>query len=90
MRDQEQAIAEVRRVLRPGGRFVFTEHVAAPGGTWRRRVERLVAPATRLLDCGCDPTRETWRVLEEAGFAGLDLAWYPRSGGRVIAGQATR
>ena len=32
VRDQDQVLAEVRRVLRPGGAFVFCEHVAAPRG----------------------------------------------------------
>ena len=31
--DVDRVLAEVRRVLRPGGRFVFVEHVAAPEGT---------------------------------------------------------
>ena len=33
VRDMAASLAEVRRVLRPGGRFVFIEHVAAPRGS---------------------------------------------------------
>ncbi len=69
VRDQEAALAEVVRVLRPGGRFVFVEHVAAPRGTWRRRVQRAVRPVWGLLGDGCRPDRETWRTIEVAGFA---------------------
>lgn len=90
VRDQERAVAEVRRVLRPGGRFVFFEHVGAPPRTWRARAERWMSPATRRFDHGCDPTRETWRVLEAGGFASLDLRWFTRGGGRLIGGQAVR
>ena len=59
VRDQDRALAEVARVLRPGGEFVFAEHVAAPRGSWKFTAQRLIAPASRVLDHGCDPTRDT-------------------------------
>jgi SAM-dependent methyltransferase len=71
--DQARALAEVRRVLKPGGQFVFLEHVAAPRGTWLRRVQRAVRPAWRLLGDGCYPDRETWQVIARAGFAEVTL-----------------
>jgi ubiquinone/menaquinone biosynthesis C-methylase UbiE len=74
--DQDAVLAEVRRVLRPGGRFVFFEHVAAPAGTWARLLQRCVAPVTRRFDGGCDPGRETWRAIEAAGFREVDASWY--------------
>jgi ubiquinone/menaquinone biosynthesis C-methylase UbiE len=37
--DPAAALAEVRRVLRPRGRFVFVEHVAAPPRTMLRRAQ---------------------------------------------------
>jgi ubiquinone/menaquinone biosynthesis C-methylase UbiE len=74
--DQDEVLAEVRRVLRPAGRFVFFEHVAAPAGTWSRRLQRCVTPVTRRFDGGCDPGRETWRAIETAGFREVDAGWY--------------
>jgi len=76
--DQDQVLAEVRRVLRPGGRFAFFEHVAAPPRTWSRRLQRCVAPVTRRLDAGCDPGRETWRAIETAGFRAVHARRYSR------------
>jgi len=76
--DQDQVLAEVRRVLRPGGRFAFFEHVAAPPGTWSRRLQRWVAPFTRRLDAGCDPGRETWRAIRAAGFRQVYARHYSR------------
>lgn len=68
----EKALAEVRRVLRPGAPFVFLEHVAAPEGSPLRRKQRLWRGAFRFC-CGCTPDRDTARLLRGAGFARLDL-----------------
>lgn len=69
VRDLPGTLREIRRVLKPGGRFIFLEHVAAPAATWLRRVQRWVRPPWRALTDGCCPDRETWLVLENAGFA---------------------
>ncbi len=64
--DQESALGEVRRVLHPGGRLLFIEHVRAPGttGRWQDRIEPLWG---RLLG-GCHPNRDTVAAIEKAGF----------------------
>lgn len=68
-----QVLLEVRRVLKWGGSLLFVEHVAAPRGTARRRMQWLLRPAFRFCGDGCHPDRETWVNLEQAGFAELDL-----------------
>jgi len=69
--DVRAALAEVRRLLRPGGRFVFLEHVAAPAGTGLRRAQGAVRPLWAALADGCHPDRETGTEIERAGFSGL-------------------
>ncbi|AFZ43522.1 Methyltransferase type 11 [Halothece sp. PCC 7418] len=68
----DQALQEVQRVLKPGGQFIFLEHVAAESCTWTRRIQEGVAPLWKSLFDNCHLNRETWQALEAAGFATLD------------------
>ena len=67
--DLRGALAEIVRVLKPGGRFVFIEHVAAEPGTRLRKWQHRLRPWFHFLADGCNPDRETRRAIESAGFA---------------------
>ncbi|CAB4569913.1 unannotated protein [freshwater metagenome] len=63
----EQALAELRRVLKPGGRFHFLEHGLAPDAktqTWQRRLD----PLEKRLADGCHLTRDPVELVKAAGF----------------------
>ena len=64
--DPARAIAEIRRVLRPGGTLVVLEHVAAEGAT--RRVQAVVQPVWGVVARGCHVDRDTRTLLEAGGF----------------------
>jgi ubiquinone/menaquinone biosynthesis C-methylase UbiE len=68
VQDQRISLNEVLRVLKPGGKFLFIEHVAAPQSSRLRRIQNLVTPVWKQLGDNCHPNRETWTALEHAGF----------------------
>jgi ubiquinone/menaquinone biosynthesis C-methylase UbiE len=69
----DQVISEVRRVLKPGGRFFFIEHVAAEPGTLTRRMQDLLHGPWHYVFEGCHTNRETSTLLEEAGFSRVEI-----------------
>lgn len=63
----EVALAEVYRVLVPGGRFHFLEHGLSPDpsvATWQRRIE----PIQKRVADGCHLTRDATTLVRGAGF----------------------
>ena len=69
----EQVIAEVRRVLRPGGRFACVEHVAAPVGSSVRAIQHFIRRPWKWVFEGCDLCRDTGSTLRSSGFARVDV-----------------
>lgn len=69
--DQAAALAEARRVLRPGGELRYYEHVAEPRGTLARRYQELVDRSGLWARAGggCRVARETGEAILTAGFS---------------------
>lgn len=65
--DVAAALAEVRRVLRPGGELRFLEHGGARPGM-RGRCQRLLDPVWSRAGQGCHLTRDARANVEAAGF----------------------
>ncbi len=70
--DPAAALAEARRVLRPGGAFVFVEHVAAAPGTWLRWWQHRLRVPWGWAGDGCRPDRDTLAAIRAAGFARVE------------------
>jgi SAM-dependent methyltransferase len=65
--DPEAALDEVRRVLRPGGRLLFIEHVRSDIPRIGAVQDRLEAPWKRVAD-GCHCNRRTLGLMDQAGW----------------------
>ncbi|MBV9310846.1 MAG: class I SAM-dependent methyltransferase [Solirubrobacterales bacterium] len=66
--DPERAVAEFTRVLAPGGRLLFLEHVHAGEGTLLGRFQDLIELPHRYIAAGCHPNRRTAQLLEHSGL----------------------
>jgi SAM-dependent methyltransferase len=90
--DPAAAVREARRVLRPGGRLVFLEHVRADGGYGS--LQRLVARPWHWFFEGCDVLRDTEQVIRDS-FSAVEVQHYSMRSAFLpinpqVAGTATR
>jgi ubiquinone/menaquinone biosynthesis C-methylase UbiE len=90
----EQALGEVRRVLKPGGQFLFLEHGRHPDPGVSRWQDRLNGVWGKLFD-GCNINRDMPRLIADSGLVTTALATevlpkMPRPVGYFFVGRARK
>ena len=64
----EEAIKEIKRVIKPGGTMIFCEHGTAPDASTRKWQDR-VNPYWKKISGGCNMNRDIPNLIESAGFS---------------------
>jgi len=70
--DVEKSLAEIKRVLRPGGQFLFVEHVKAKESPYNK-IQKCIENPWKTIGDGCHLTRDTGSLIKQAGFANADI-----------------
>ena len=71
--DPTMVINEAHRVLKPGGRFFFTEHVRAPEGTWVHWAQRVLRRPHGWMFNGCRTDQDTGSLLRASAFETVEI-----------------
>jgi len=88
------ALSEIKRVLKPGGHFIFLEHGLSPEESvcrWQNRLNGI----QKIIGDGCHLNRDIKKLIREAGFIQLEVENYyfpraPRIMGYMYRGLATK
>eukprot|EP01023_Acetabularia_acetabulum_P026835 TRINITY_DN25430_c0_g1_i2.p2 TRINITY_DN25430_c0_g1~~TRINITY_DN25430_c0_g1_i2.p2 ORF type:complete len:220 (-),score=39.42 TRINITY_DN25430_c0_g1_i2:763-1422(-) len=71
--DVDKSLKEIERVLKPGGRFYFIEHVISPNKSIRRFMQRVFSPFQQFFAGGCHLDRDLLDSLNKIQVSQMDV-----------------
>ena len=83
VRDADAVVREARRVLKPGGEFLFYEHVVSPrprGQRWQHKLN----PMWKCFTTGCNLDRDLSASIRAAGFNSVQIESFDLSVGLPV------
>lgn len=66
-------LSEIRRLLKPDGKFIFIEHVIAQNNPARLKWQKRIEPLWKIIACNCHLTRNTEQDILHAGFKFINI-----------------
>ncbi len=81
--DARKVVCEARRTLKPGGAFLFYEHVLSPrarGRWWQHRLN----PIWRCITTGCNLNRDLAADIRSTGFSSVEIEAFDLSVGLPV------
>lgn len=74
--DPEQCIGQIKRILKPSGKFVFIEHVKAKDNSMLALIQNILHKPWHWFFEGCHTNRDTKSLLEMSGFRSIEMTRY--------------
>ena len=92
--DPQRALSEIYRVLKPGANLVVFEHVKSQDSI-TQAIQKILNPLWKPLACGCQLQRDSFQLIQQAGFDVKGLETYRHSDlpalvGAVLEGVAVK
>ena len=79
----DTVLKEIKRILKPGGRFYFLEHTAAiDENSWVHWIQLKIQPFWTVLTDGCSVTNKTWENIGNCGFSHIEIEKFDAPLGR--------
>ncbi len=76
VKNVEQSLREIYRVLKPNCQFIFLEHIGASHGTITRNLQTLIEPIWIKMFDNCHIQREPEKLLENIGFRNIEYSYF--------------
>ena len=74
--DQKSVLEEIKRVLKPQGRFVCLEHICAPKKSFTYKLQQAVFHPWKYLFEGCHVNRHTDKAIQALGFGKVEIEYF--------------